>query len=509
MSVYLSKIVKGGAIVFLGMLTFSFFEFITRIIVARYATQSDYGVFSIGIVLLNFFVLISCLGLHVGTTRYIAYYRGKRDYKKVSGVIFSAVQLSFSASLVCFLLFFFLSDFLASLFHLQQPSVLKIFAIAVPFAVSTEMLASIFRGFDRMQERFYFRDILSSALKVIFIIPVVILGYSFLDLVYSYIIAFVVVSLAFVGYSVKKLPVSVHRGEHMGKELLLFSLPLLAANTSTIIIMQMDTLMLGYFKTAYVVGLYNAAHPISQLIRFFLNVLFFIYVPITSQLYAKNHINEIRKNYMTLTKWIVSLTFPFFLIIFLFPEAVLNILFGSSYAQASVSLTLQILALGMFTHVFFGPNSATLIVMGKSRLHMTNNLIAMIMNLILNLLLIPAYGIIGAAVASAVSIGSVSALAILQIFHTHRIYPFSKTYLKSMITFTILIFLIYTLVNIFYDTITVWILITLSILFFILYGITILITRGFDEEDITMLLELEKKVIGDKSYIKTFLERYK
>ena len=129
----LKKAAKGTAIAFAGMLIYMFLEFITCVIIARNATQSEYGIFSIGFVLLNFFVIISCLGLHVGAPRYIAYFRGKGEDDKVKGVILSALQLSFMASIFCFVLFFLPSDFFTTLFHLQQSSVLKIFAIAVPF----------------------------------------------------------------------------------------------------------------------------------------------------------------------------------------------------------------------------------------------------------------------------------------------------------------------------------------------------------------------------------------
>lgn len=505
----LGKMAKGGAIVFAGILIFSFFELITRVIMARYTNQSDYGTFSIALVLLNIAVLVSCLGLQTGVMRFVAYYRGKADDKKVKGVIISAVKLSFIASIVCFLLFFFFSDHMTKLFGLEQPDVLKIFAIAIPFAVSTEILASVFRGFDRMQERFYFRDFLPSILKLVFIIPFIILGYSFLDLVFSYIMAIVIVSIAFVAYTIKKLPVNLSDGQPMSKELLLFSLPLLTANTSTIIIMQIDTLMLGYFKTAELVGLYNAAHPIAQLVRFFMNALFFIYVPITSQMFAKNNIEEMRRNYVILSKWTVSATLPFFLIIFLFPGTVIRVLFGSAYVEPSVALTLQILSLGMFIHIFFGPNAAHLIVMGKTRLHLINNLIAMIMTVVLNLLLIPPYGIIGAAVATAISIASMSALASIPIYNEHRIHPFTKNYLKPVIIYILLISIIYTLINSVHVKITIWILIAISIMFYILYGITILVSKGFDKEDIALLLLLEKKLGFDKSRIKTVLEKFK
>lgn len=512
----LKKVAKGTVIAFVGMLIYMSLGFITRVIIARNTTQSEYGVFSIGFVLLYFFVITSCLGLQVGAPRYIAYFRGKGENNKVKCVIFSTVQLSVIASLFCFSLFFFSADFLTALFHLQQSSVLKIFALAVPFFVIIEILASIFMGFSRVHEKVYFRDVLMNILKVSFIAFVIILGYSFLEMIYAYLLSIVIGSIAFILYSIKKLPVGITNtdsgdntdADHVTKDLLLFSLPLLVTYVLSTIFLQMDTLMLGYFKTAAIVGLYNAALPVSQLIPIFMTSLIFIYVPIASQLYSKNLMGEIRRNYAILTKWIFSAALPFFLIVFLFPEAVLNVLFGSAYTQTSVALALRILAVGMFIPVFLGPNAATLIVIGKTQLNLIDNLIGAIVNVALNLLLIPTLGIIGAAIAAAISIGLTSTLISLQIFRIHKIHPFTRNYLKPVITSIPLIFVIYMLANLFTTPITIWMLIGFGFLFLVVYGMSILITRSFDEEDIMMLLEIEKMTGMDFYHLKKVLKKF-
>jgi O-antigen/teichoic acid export membrane protein len=507
----LKKVARGTTFAFFGLFVYLFLEFITRAIIARNATQSEYGVFSIGFVLLNFFVIASCLGLQSGTPRYIAYFRGKDDDEKVKGVIASTIRLSFIASLFCFLLFFFSSDFLTALFHLQQSSILKIFALAVPFFVAIEILASIFLGFDRVHEKVYFRDVLMNMLKVSFIALVIVLGHSFLEMIYAYLLSIVIAAIAFIIYAVKKLSLKNISADSVTKELLLFSIPLLISCVLSIIILQMDTLMLGYFKTAAIVGLYNAACPISLLILLFPKSLDFIYVPIISQLYSKSLMGEIRRNYAILTKWVFSATFPIFLIIFLFPEAVLNVFFGSAYVQASVVLTLQILALGMFTCVLLGPNAATLIIIGKTKLNMIDDLVGAITNVSLNIFLIPTLGIVGAAIASVISLSFINMLKSVQIFRIHKIHPFTMNYLKPGVTSTLLIFVIYMLAkHLFSTSITIWMLILLLFLFLAVYGVCLLITRSFDKEDVMMIQEMEK-ILGTNanlSYLRRILRRF-
>jgi len=205
----------------------------------------------------------------------------------------------------------------------------------------------------------------------------------------------------------------------------------------------------------------------------------------------------------------VSATLPFFLIISLFPEAVLNVLFGSAYAQASVALALRILALGMFIHVFLGPNAATLIVMGRTKLNLMDNLIGAITNVSLNLLLIPPLGIIGAAIASTISFAVVNTLKSAQIFRIHQIHPFARNYLKPVVTSVVLIAIIYVLIEVFWiPPITLAMLIALALLFFAVYGVCFVITGSFDEEDVTMLLEIEKMAGIDASWIKRILRRF-
>lgn len=501
----LKKAATGTAIAFIGMLFYISLEFITRIILARNTTPSEYGTFNIGFVLLYFFVTLSCLGLTGGAPRYIAYLRAKGEKNKVKRVISSTVQFSFIASLFCFSLFFFSTDFLTAIFHLEQTYVLKIFALAVPFFVTIEILASIFLGFDRVHEKVYFRDMFMNILKVAFIAFVIVLGYSFLEIIYAYLLSIVIASTSFILYAIKKLPVAIANtgvsansdADPVTKELLLFSLPLLATFILSLIILRMDTLMLGYFETTTIVGLYNAAHPISQLISVFLMSLVFIYLPIASQLYSKNLMEEMRRNYMILTKWIFSATFPLFLVIFLFPETVLNVFFGSPYEEASVAL--QILALGTLIPVFLGPNGATLIAIGRTKLNMIDDLIGAITNISLNIFLIPLMGIMGAAIAYAISFAVLNMIKSAQIFHIHKIHPFTKNYLKPIVTSTVLIFIIYLLIkHLFSASISIWALILLLFLFLATYSVCLVITRSFDKEDIILIQEM-KKLVGIKT----------
>ncbi|HDH41260.1 MAG TPA: flippase, partial [Candidatus Altiarchaeales archaeon] len=259
----LQKIAKGTGIVFIGSLTGLFLAFIGRLMIARYWTESDYGVFSLAFVVLNICVVIGTLGLQDGASRSIAYARGKNESEKIQGLISASVWLGLAGSLILCLILFFTSETIAiKIFH--EPALIspiRIFAIAIPFSTLLNVLVSIFLGFGRVQAKVYFQDILRNALFPILLLAVILFNLSFTGVFYAYLISLVISCLLLMIYAIKYLhsPMKFTAKSAINpvaKELLFFSLPLLGVAMLQLIIAWTDTLMLGYFKISADVGLY-------------------------------------------------------------------------------------------------------------------------------------------------------------------------------------------------------------------------------------------------------------
>jgi O-antigen/teichoic acid export membrane protein len=463
----------------------------------------------LALVLLNIFVIVSAMGVQEGSTRYIAHFRAKGDRSKVKGVIVSSIQITLVSSVFIAILLFLASNFISNFFHTNELSTpLKIFSICIPFATLTGTFLSLFRGFDRVDAKVYFADILGNLFFLLSLAIVFLFGLSFLGVIYANLAAIILTFIVVVIYAVKELPIKGTETVNIPivrKELLLFSVPLLTTVMLGMILAWTDTLMLGYFKTPIDVALYNGAIPIAKLIGVPLASMLFLYTPITSQLYSQNLMPEIKRNYAILTKWIFTATLPAFLIIFLFPDTVLEFFFGSNYVQASVAL--KIVVFGFFIHTFFGPNGATLIAMGKVRVLMWAALFSAILNVVLNLSLIPPFGIIGAATSSAIALCAVNILMAAKLFRLFGVHSFTKTLLKPGITSIAIIFMFYLLSK---DllTVTFWMLPLLFILFNAIYGLSLLLTKSLDNEDVMIFLAIEKKMGINLKRIKKILKKF-
>jgi O-antigen/teichoic acid export membrane protein len=289
------------------------------------------------------------------------------------------------------------------------------------------------------------------------------------------------------------------------KELIVFSLPLLGTAVLGFIFSTTDKLMLGGFKGAADVGLYSVAISLAPFISFPLGILVIVFIPIFSGMYAKGLLEEMRRNYSILTKWLCSASLPLFIILFLFPEPVLNVLFGFNYVPAA--LTLRILAFAYIINNFVGPCGATLLALGETKFIMIATLVSAIINVTLNGLLIPPYGLIGAAVATGFAVVFVNLLRVWKIYSLNKIHPISKNLIKPTILSIIIIVAFYFVSKPFliYNW---WSLLLLLILFYVIYIISMLITKSLDKEDLMILLALEKKTGIKSTLIRKIITKF-
>jgi len=512
LSASLLQISKGTGIAFFGLFVGLFFAFIGRVLVARIGTEVQYGVFSLAFVVLNICAVIGTLGLQQGATRSIAFARGKNDSEKVQNLVSVSVQLGLLTSIMLSILIFFTSDIIATrIFH--EPTLvfpLKVFSFGIPFFTLLNVLTSIFRGFGNVKPKVYFQDILRNATFTMLLLPFLLFNLSFDGIFYAFLASIVVSFVALIMYTAKKLPSPVRifnnlRTNPVVKELLCFSLPLLGVAMLQMIISWTDTLMLGGLKGSRDVGLYNTAHPLAHFISFPLGALLLIYTPITSNLYARKLIDEMRRNFAVLTKWLCLATFPLFLILFLYPEPILHFLFGVDYTPATN--VLRILSLGFIINNLLGPNGATLISMGKSQFMMWTTLATAVLNVGLNAAFIPSFGIEGAATASITALISINLIRCRKLYSLTDALPVSKNLVKPILVLLVLAFLTQFIFRNFVN-LDWWMLPFIFILYYSILGFALLFTRSFDQEDITMLLAIEKRANLNLSFAKRILRRF-
>jgi O-antigen/teichoic acid export membrane protein len=177
--------------------------------------------------------------------------------------------------------------------------------------------------------------------------------------------------------------------------------PMLVYGGMQVILGQTDILMLGVMRGAEDVGLYAAASRLAFLLGYVMMAAEMIIAPIMARLYAKREEERLQK----MLTYSVRISFlavsPLGLALIFFGEEILAV-FGDEFSSAHFALT--ILAAGRLTHVAFGPGALLLSMTGHEKIVAVVLAAAALANVMGNVILIPYYGIRGAAIAAVVSL---------------------------------------------------------------------------------------------------------
>jgi O-antigen/teichoic acid export membrane protein len=424
---------KSSFIFLFGFLASKIFTYIYRVILARNFGPETYGIFSLATMVVGWFIAIFSLGLTEGVIKFISYYRGKKEFDKIRHLIgFSSFFLLIS-SLIAGVILFLTSELISiKLFHDSNLTIfLKIFSFLIPIWIFSNFFAAILSSFEQMSWYSFIVNILQNAVKVITLILFVLLGFSTNSIIFSFFLG--ILSMLIAGYLVcrhkipgifNKLKLKKTEKTILNKKLISYSWPVMFSGIIMSIFYWIDTFSIGFLKNATEVGFYNAAVPLVLFLLFAPELFLHLFFPMINRHFSQNKLEIIKELSQQVGKWIFLLNLPLFLIMVIFPGAIVNIFFGGEYLVAENAL--RILSIGYFVSGFYYIPGSILNMLGKSKLMLFNVLVTSVINFILNFILIPIYGINGAALSTSFVWIILTALTSLEAYHFTSIIPIRR-----------------------------------------------------------------------------------
>lgn len=183
-----------------------------------------------------------------------------------------------------------------------------------------------------------------------------------------------------------------------------------------------DILMLGSMAGPAAAGVYKVATRGAELLTFSLAVISVPLGPSLARLHAAG--DKVRlQSEVRRWAWIAFIPAALLAIMFLFKGDVFLGLFGSEYLGEDVIITLSVLTIGQLLHVAAGPVGLLLVMTGHERYAAQSLAVGAFLNVGLNSVLIPVWGIRGAAVATTVSTVLFATLLIVFVKQRLKINP--------------------------------------------------------------------------------------
>jgi O-antigen/teichoic acid export membrane protein len=422
---------KGGGIAFVGNLFVFFFRFLFGLVLARLLGAELMGLYSLSTTITDMTAVIAEIGIGAGVVRFVSIAIGQKDKAKLWGVIQTGLAVPVVTSVLLAIGVFVLAEPIAlGFFH--RPDlipVLRMGSLGIPFTVLIAVQSSITQAFKHMEYKVYGEDITLNLLKLVLTVVFLVIGFGVVGVALAHNISLLVVTAMFFLFVNKlfSLKRPLNTAKRNPRELFGFTLPLYLNQLLSGFSGSIESLILGSLGLVSGVGVYGTALRLSAVGMLFHRSLQRIAMPMISDLYDRREMGQLKRVYRTTTKWGMTFNLPIFLVIALFANPLL-LIFGDEFVAGATGLI--ILAFANLFNASTGVCGSMITMTGHPKLTFANSVIYLVLNIALDVALIPLWGITGAALAVTLADLSINSLRTLQVYLLLRIWPYDWTFLK-------------------------------------------------------------------------------
>lgn len=363
--------------------------------VARYLGPENFGIMNYAIAYVALFATFSRLGLTGIVVRNIVNHPSNKEKYLGSAFILKV----FGSFLVIILSL--LSIFIVEPGNNQMALFVFIISLGVLFR-SFDVIEYWFQSQVKSKYTAFSRSFsfgIVSMIKVLLILS----NAPLVWFVMTYLIENAISAIFLIIYYIRKEKTSIFNWEIKVvtvKNLLKDSWPLILSGVAVALYMRIDQVMIGSMLDSTQLGIYSAAVMLSESWYFIPGIIAGSVFPAILEAKKKSerlYLNRLQMLYTFFT-WF---TIPIALLITILSPYIINTLYGSEYSAAATVLSIHIWA-GVF--VFLGSASGKyLIAENHTKVAFYRTLLGLLVNIILNIILIPVYGIVGAAISTLVS----------------------------------------------------------------------------------------------------------
>ena len=406
--VHLKDLLFGGASSLIIRVFGVGFSYLTTLYIARYFGAQDLGTLTLLITIVSIFCLIPKFGMNIALVRIIGGLISENKLAEVKFVIKIVFLFSIGLAVLFSLLLFFASDIIAnSLLNKNYlTNSIKIIAIAVIANTAVVLIAACFQGISKIKSFVFVQSIITQAIFLgllllnhgLKISSSVVVVYTIATMVSS---VLALVMLVKVAYKLKAGSFSLKEKSYFTNKILPIAYPMLLASSFAMLMAWTDIIMLGFYTTEEVIGVYSAAQKTAVLTSLFLVAVNSVAAPKFAACYAKNDLSGLAKIAQQSTKIIFLLSLLPLSICFLAPSFVMG-LFGNEFIVGAMALV--VMSIGQFVNAACGSVGLVLNMTNHQKTCQNIIIFAAIVNIIANYCLIPIYGINGAALATTISV---------------------------------------------------------------------------------------------------------
>jgi O-antigen/teichoic acid export membrane protein len=309
--------------------------------------------------------------------------------------------------------------------------VIRLFTPGIALAAGLRVGTSATRITQRVEFAVFVQELIQPGLYLVLSVGAWALGGGLPGVVMGVLASYALSFLVVLGFLRRLFPelAAVGAGiESAFPDLVGLSVPVSLAAIFATVTMWVDRLIVGAFRPASEVGIYQAVSQASTLFAVILGAVTLVFGPMMAHLTVREDRARMLELFRVGTKWTLYASLPVLLVVWFAAGDVIELVFGLPYSRGAAALIL--LTAGQILNAASGPTGPFLNMTGHHVTWFRLSGLALLVNCLLGVLLVPRWGLEGAAISTAISVGGLSLASLVSVRRVLGAWPYDRRFLK-------------------------------------------------------------------------------
>ena len=401
----MGNISRQSSFFFIGTIFTAATGYVFKVYLARVLGAEALGIYALGMTIIGFVGVFNAFGLPQSAVRFVAAYRATGRIEQLRHFLGRSLFLLLLSNFALGGLLLLAGPWIAIHFY-RTPELEEyfgLFVLLMLLAVLTTFLGQVLAGYKDVARRTVITNFVGTPLAMVLSVGLIVGGLGLRGYILAQLMSGVAV-LVLLGLAVRRLTPPAQNGlpvfSPLEKQVVSFSALALGVSLLEFLMAQSDKVLIGFYLNARDVGIYAVAMGLVSFVSIVLQSVNQIFSPAIADLHARGDLALLARLFQTLTKWCLGLTLPLGAVMIIFAPVLMHV-FGRDFEAGWPVLVIG--TVGQVVNCGVGSVGYLLLMSGHQRdLVRIQTVMAFVM-IALGLLLVPKWGILGAAIVAALT----------------------------------------------------------------------------------------------------------
>jgi O-antigen/teichoic acid export membrane protein len=427
---------RQSGIFFAGTIFSAAFGYVFKVYLARVLGAEDLGIYALGITLVGFLGIFNSLGLAQSAVRFVAAYCAAGKFAQLHALLWRGAAFLLAANVVFAAVLLAFGRLIAVRFY-HSPALVRYlpwFALILVLGVISGFYSKVLAGYRDLSRRTLIVSFVGTPLTMLLAVWLISAGLGLRGYLAAQVASAVIVSLLLL-FAVRELTpaparFAAQRGAVLDPAVLSFSASVMGISFMEFLMSQVDKIALGVYRGARDVGIYSVAAALVVYVPLVLSSINQIFAPTIADLHTRGDHALLARLFQSLTKWVIGLTLPLATVIIVFARPLMRI-FGHDFEAGWIILIIG--TLGQLVNCGVGSVGYLLLMSGNERRLIKIQMAMAAVMVVLSVALVPLWGLVGAALAAAITNVGINLWNLIEVRRTLGIFPYTRSYLRLLL----------------------------------------------------------------------------